>query len=83
MRIWRQSLEWILALSSKIDDKCGCMGLPSNNHNYRIEVQGYAMLIILPQFRTNVSQFESVICLVPAKLRNFLEARMLYKCFEN
>ena len=48
------------------------------------EVQGYAMLIFLPQFRNNVSLFESVICLLPAKLWNSLEARMLYdKCIEN
>ena len=39
------------------------------------KVQGYDMF--LPQFRTNVRLFESVICLVPAKLWNFLEARML------
>ena len=46
--------------------------------------QGHAMLIFLPQFRTNVSLFECVICSVPAKLWNFLEARMLYdKCIEN
>ena len=39
---------------------------------------------ILPQFKTNVSLFESVICLVPIELWNFLEARMLYdKCIEN
>ena len=57
------------------------MGVPSINRNFRIEVQGYAMLIFLPQFRTNVSLFEFVICLVPAKLWNFLEARILYnKC---
>ena len=60
------------------NDKLGCMGVPSNNHNFRIEVQGYAMLIFLPQFKTNISLFENVICLVPAKLWNFLEARMLY-----
>ena len=44
------------------------------------------MLMFLPQFRTNVSPFESVFRLVPAKLWNFLEARMLYmydKCIEN
>ena len=42
------------------------------------------MLIFLPELRTNVSLFESVICLVPAKLWNFLEAKMLYdKCIEN
>ena len=59
-------------------------GVPSNNHNYRIEVQGYAMLIFSPKSRTNVSLFESVICLVPEKLWNFLEARLLYdKCIEN
>ena len=41
------------------------------------------MLISLPKFRTNVNLFESVICLVPANLWNFLEARMLYdKCIE-
>ena len=39
---------------------------------------------ILPQFRTNVNLSESVICLVPGELWNFLEARMLYdKCIEN
>ena len=48
------------------------------------KVQGHAMLIFLPQLRTNVSLVESVIRLVPAKLWNFLEARMLYdKCIEN
>ena len=42
------------------------------------------MLIFLPQLRTTVSLFESVICFVPGKLWNFLEARMLYdKCIEN
>ena len=42
------------------------------------------MLICLPQFRTNVSLFESVICLVTGEFWNFLEARMLYdKCIEN
>ena len=72
------------ALSAKIDDIFGCMGVPSNNHNFGIEVQGYAMLIFLPQFRTNVSLFESGICLGPAELWNSLEARMLYdKCIEN
>ena len=56
--------------------------VPSNNRNFRIQVQGYAMLIVLPQFRTNVNLSESVICLVPGE--NFLEARMLYdKCIEN
>ena len=36
------------------------------------------------QFRTNVSLFESFICLGPGELWNFLEARMLYdKCIEN
>ena len=35
------------------------------------------MLIICPQFRTIVSLSEFVICLVSAKLWNFLEARML------
>ena len=72
------------ALSAKIDDTFGCMGVPSNNHNFGIEVQGYTMLIFLPQFRTNVSLFESVICLVPRELWNSLEARMLFdKCIEN
>ena len=38
----------------------------------------------MPQFRTNVRLFESVIRLVPAKLWNFLEARMIHdKCIEN
>ena len=60
------------------------MGVPSNNRNLRIEVQGYAYVNILPQFRTNVNLLESVICLGLAKLWNFLEARMLYeKCIEN
>ena len=59
-------------------------GVPSNNRNFRIKNQGYAMLIFLPQFRNIVSLFESVICLVPANLWNFQEARMLYnKCIEN
>ena len=72
-----------MALSAKIDDKFECMGIPSNNRNFRIQDQCYAMLIFLPQFRTNVSLFESVICLVPGELWNFLEARMLYdKCLE-
>ena len=34
-----------LGLSAKIDDKFGCTGAPSNNINYRIEVQSYAMFI--------------------------------------
>ena len=47
------------------------------------KVQGHAMLVFLPHFRTNVSLFESVICSVTGKLWNFLEARMLYdKCIE-
>ena len=71
-------------MSAKYDDKFGCMRVPSNNRNFRIEVQGYAKLIFLLQFRTNVSLFESVICMVPAQLWNFLEARMLYdKYIEN
>ena len=50
---------------------------------FRIQVQDYAMLIFLPQFRTNVDLLESVIYLVPGELWNFLEARMLYdKCIE-
>ena len=73
-----------MALSTKIDDKFGCMGVPSNKRNFLIQIQGYAMLIFLPQFRTNVSLFESAICLVTGELWNFLEARMLYdKCIEN
>ena len=71
IRIKKQHLERLLALSTKIDDKLGCMGVPSNNRNFQIQVQGYAMLIFLPQFRTNVSLFESVICLVPGELWNF------------
>ena len=62
------------------------MGVLSNNRKFLIEVQGYAMLIFLPQFRTtcNASLCESVICLVPGELWNFLEVRMLYdKCIEN
>ena len=48
------------------------------------KVQGHAMLIFLPECRTNVSLFEYVICVVRAKLWKFLEARMLYdKCVEN
>ena len=71
-------------MSAKIDNKFGCMGVPSNNHNFRLQVQGYAMLIFLPRFRTNVSLFGSVICLVAGELWNFLEAIMLYdKCIEN
>ena len=72
IRVQRQPLEWILALSAKIDGKFGCMGVPSNN--FRIQIQGYAMLIFLPQFRTNVNLFKSVICLVSGE--DFLEARM-------
>ena len=49
-----------------------------------VKVQGHATLIFLPQFRTYVSLFEYVIRLVPAKLRNFTKAIMLYdKCFKN
>ena len=68
MRNQGQRLKWILALSAKIDDKFGCMGggVPSNRSLRLCYVN------ILPQFRTNVSLFESVICLVPAKLWNFL-----------
>ena len=48
------------------------------------KVQGHEMLKFLPKCRTNDSLFESAICLVPGKLCNFLEARMLYdKCIEN
>ena len=36
------------------------------------------MLMSLPQLRTNIRLFEIVIRLVPAKLWNFLETRMLY-----
>ena len=73
-----------MALSAKIDDKFGCMGVPSNNRNFRIQLQDYAMLIFLLQFRTNVNLSESVICLVLGELWNFVEARMLYdKCIEN
>ena len=45
IRFQRQRLELILqlAFSAKIDDKFGCMGVPSNNRNFRIQVQ--AMLI--------------------------------------
>ena len=40
--------------------------------------------IFFPQFRTDITLFVSVICLVPAKLWNFLEVRMLYdKIIEN
>ena len=84
IRFQRQCLEWILAFSANIDDKFGCMGVPSNNRNFWIQVQAQAMLIFLPQFRTNVNLFESGICLGPGELWNFLEARMLYdKCIEN
>ena len=45
-------------------------------HSQLLEnVQDHAMLIFLAQFRTNVSFFESVIRLVPAKLYD--------KCIEN
>ena len=48
------------------------------------KVQSHAMLILLSPLRTNANLFESVIRLVPAKLWNFLGARMLYdKCIEN
>ena len=54
--------------------------VPSNNVK---KVQGQAKLIFLPQFKTNASLVESVICFVPGKLWNFREARMLYdKCIE-
>ena len=46
------------------------------------KVQGHVN--ILPQFRTNVSLYESVIFRVPGKLWNFLESKMLYdKCIGN
>ena len=57
IKIQMQYLGWILALSAKIDDKFGC----TNNLNFRIKVHGYATLVFLPKFRTNVSLFESVI----------------------
>ena len=50
------------------------------------KVQGHAILILifLPQFRTNVYLFEAVIRLVPTKLWNFLDTRVLYdRCIEN
>ena len=48
------------------------------------KVHGHAMLIFFPKFRTSISLFESLIHLVPAKLWNFLEARILYiKYIEN
>ena len=44
----------------------------------------FAMLMLLPLIRTNVNLFESVICLVPGELWNFLEVIMLYdKCIVN
>ena len=72
-----------LGFQCKIDDKFGCMGVPSNNRNFRIQIQTQAMLILLPLFRSNANLFESGICLGPGELWNFLEARMLCdKCFE-
>ena len=60
------------------------MGVPLNNRNYRILVQGYAMFIFLPQSKTNVSLFESVAYLVSTNVWNFLEDGMLYdNCIEN
>ena len=61
------------------------MGVPSNNPKYWIEIQGLICYVnILTKFNTNVSLFECVVFLVPAKLWTFLEARMLYdKCIEN
>ena len=52
-------------------------GVLSNNRNFRIQVQGYAMLIFLPQLRANVSLFESVNCFVPGKLWNFPECYVI------
>ena len=41
-------------------------------------------MLFFPEFQTNVSLFESVVPLVPAKLWNFPEVRMPYdKCIEN
>ena len=46
--ISKTALRMNLAFSAKIDDKFGCMGVPSNNRNFRIQVQAQAMLIFLP-----------------------------------
>ena len=44
-QISKAALGMNLAFSAKIDDKFGCMGVPSNNRNFRIQAQ--AMLIFL------------------------------------
>ena len=36
------------ALGMNLDDKFGCMGVPSNNRNFRIQLQAQALLIFLP-----------------------------------
>ena len=80
MRIQRQRLGFVLALTAENDDKFGCPKTISIIE----KISWFCYVNILLQFRTNVSLFESVIRLVPAKLWNFLEARMLYdKCIEN
>ena len=75
-RIQRQRLECILPLRTEIDDNLEYIwGYPQVIAIIK-KVQGYAMLIVLPQSRTNVSLFES-----DSKV---VEARMLCdKCIEN
>ena len=49
---------------------------PPNQSQLLKQVQGYAMLIVLPQFRTNISLFKSA--------SKVVEASMLCdKCIEN
>ena len=82
-RIQRLRLDRILALSAEVDDKFGCTGGTLKQSQFLKIVPGHAMLIFFLNLELNVSLFESAICLVPAKLWNFLEARMLYdKCFK-
>ena len=44
-KISKAALGMNLGFHCKIDDKFGCMGVPSNNCNFRIQVQAQAMLI--------------------------------------
>ena len=47
-------------------------GYPQTIAIFEYKFQAQAMLIFLPYFRTNVNLFESVICLGPRELWNFL-----------
>ena len=73
-----------LGFECKIDDKFRVHGGTLKQTQFSNTSSRLCYVNILPQFRTYVSLFESVICLVTGELWNFQEARMLYdKCIEN